>query len=105
MRPRPLLSPSTIRVVWAHVLLFLSELVSLRGAYDQAIAAAQRALTLATAGEAGVLSALANDQPRPDAIALRDCPRVIIVRRSTAIGQARRLAYMARYRGTVATSA
>jgi tetratricopeptide (TPR) repeat protein len=43
-----------------HVLLFLSELVSLRGAYDQAIAAAQRALTLATAGEAGVLSALAN---------------------------------------------
>ena len=34
--------------------------MSLRGAYDQAIAAAQRALTLATAGEDGVLSALAN---------------------------------------------
>jgi tetratricopeptide (TPR) repeat protein len=43
-----------------HVLLFLGGLVSLRGAYDQAIAAAQRALTLATASGDSVLSALAN---------------------------------------------
>jgi tetratricopeptide (TPR) repeat protein len=43
-----------------HVLLFLAELVSLRGAYDQAIAAAQRALRLATAGGDSVLAALAN---------------------------------------------
>jgi tetratricopeptide (TPR) repeat protein len=43
-----------------QVLLFLSQLVSLRGAYDQAIAAAQRALALATASGEGALSAIAN---------------------------------------------
>ena len=43
-----------------QVLLFLAQLVSLRGAYDQAIAAAQRALALATASGEGALSALAN---------------------------------------------
>src|SRR5207245_50277 len=43
-----------------RVLLFLSVHFRSRGAYDQAIAAAQRALALATAGGEVVLGALAN---------------------------------------------
>ena len=44
----------------ARVSLFLSHYFALRGAYDQAIAAAQRALALATAGGDVVLHGLAN---------------------------------------------
>ena len=48
------------RVGWDRSLLFLSIHFYLRGAYDQAIAAAQRALALATASGDVVLHALAN---------------------------------------------
>src|SRR5439155_19070325 len=44
----------------AQVSVFLAGHFSLMGAYDQAIAAGQRALTLSTAGGEGVLHALAN---------------------------------------------
>jgi tetratricopeptide (TPR) repeat protein len=44
----------------AQVLLFLSVHFYFRGTYDQSVTAAQRALALATAGEDGVLHALAN---------------------------------------------
>ena len=46
----------------ARVLLFLSEHCRFMGAYDQASAAAQRALSLATASGAGVLHAQANQR-------------------------------------------
>ena len=59
-RPRPSRRPSTIRVDWDRSLLFLSYHFYIMGAYDQAIAAAQRALALATAGGDVVLHALAN---------------------------------------------
>ena len=49
-RPRPSPRPSTSRVGWDRSLLFLSVHCHLMGAHDQAIAAAQRALALATAG-------------------------------------------------------
>ena len=44
----------------AHISLFLSRNFMIAGAYDQAIAAAQRALALATVGGEAVLQALAN---------------------------------------------
>ncbi len=59
-RPRPLLSPSTTRVGWDRSLRFLSAHFYLMGAHDQTIAAAQRALALATASGDVVLQALAN---------------------------------------------
>ena len=59
-RPRPSRRPSTTRVGWDGSLLFLSVHFRIMGAYDQAIAAAQRALALATAGGDAVLQALAN---------------------------------------------
>ena len=51
---------STTRVGWDRSLLSLSFHFYSRGAHDQAIAAAQRALALATAGGDVVLQALAN---------------------------------------------
>ena len=59
-RPRPSRRPSTTRVGWDRSLLFLSIHFYLMGAYDQTIAAAQRALALATASGDVVLQALAN---------------------------------------------
>ena len=59
-RPRPSRRPSTTLVGWDRSLLFLSNHFYLMGAYDQAIAAAQRALALATASGDVVLQALAN---------------------------------------------
>ena len=59
-RPRPSRRPSTILVGWDRSLLFLSVHFHFMGAYDQAIAAGQRALALATAGGEVVLQALAN---------------------------------------------
>ena len=59
-RPRPSRRPSTTRVGWDRSLLFLSHHFRIMGAYDQAIAAAQRALALATASGDVVLHALAN---------------------------------------------
>ena len=56
-----LLQPSTIRVAWAYRGLSLVHFRNI-GAYDQAIAAAQRALALATASEEGVLHALAHQR-------------------------------------------
>ena len=50
----------TIRRRLGQVSVFLSFHFHLMGAYDQAIAAAQRALALATAGGDVVLQALAN---------------------------------------------
>ena len=59
-RPRPSRWPSTTRVGWDRSLRFLSLHFYRMGAYDQAIAAAQRALALATASGDVVLHALAN---------------------------------------------
>ena len=61
---------------------FCHAISSFMGAYDQAIAAAQRALALATAGGDVVLHALANQLPRPPTR-----PRATIVGRSTASGR------------------
>ena len=66
-----------------QVSVFLSVHFYLMGAYDQAIAAAQRALALATAGGDVVLQALANLLPRHRLPA----PRATIVGRSTASGR------------------
>ena len=59
-RPRPSLRPSTTRVGWDRSCSFCQSISTIMGAYDQAIAAAQRALALATAGGDVVLHALAN---------------------------------------------
>ena len=59
-RPSPSPRPSTTRVGWDRSLVFLSRHFYFMGAYDQAIAAGQRALALATAGGDVVLHALAN---------------------------------------------
>ena len=81
-RPRPSPRPSTTRVDWDRSLRFLSNHFYDMGAYDQAIAAGQRALALATAsGEscparAGEL--LSSAEPTR--------PRATIVGRSTASG-------------------
>ena len=63
-RPSPSPRPSTILVGWGRSLLFLSRHFYFMGAYDQAMAAAQRAFALATAGGDVVLHALANRLPR-----------------------------------------
>ena len=60
-RPRPSPRPSTIRVGWDRSRSFCQSHFYRMGAYDQAIAAAQRALALATASGDVVLHALAND--------------------------------------------
>ena len=52
--------PLTTRVGWDRSRSFCQSISSVRGAYDQAIAAAQRALALATASGEVVLHALAN---------------------------------------------
>ena len=59
-RPRPSRRPLTTLSRLAQVSVFLSIHFYLMGAYDQAIATAQRALALATAGGDVVLHALAN---------------------------------------------
>ena len=60
VRPKPSPWPSTTRVGWDRSLRFLSIAFTGEGAYDQAIAAGQRALALATADGDGVLQAQAN---------------------------------------------
>ena len=59
-RPRPSRRPSTTRVGWDRSRSFCQTISTRMGAYDQAIAAAQRALALATASGDVVLQALAN---------------------------------------------
>ena len=59
-RPRPSPRPSTTRVGWDRSRSFCHTISTIMGAYDQAIAAAQRALALATASGDVVLQALAN---------------------------------------------
>ena len=66
-----------------QVSVFLTVYFCFMGAYDQAIAAAQRALALATASGDVVLHALANLRPRLQPTR----PRATIVGRSTASGQ------------------
>ena len=75
--------PSTIRVGWDRSLPFCRIHFYFRGAHDQAIAAAQRALALATTGGDVVLQALANQYPRHSL----SWPRATIVRRSTVSGR------------------
>ena len=59
-RLRPSLRLSTIRVGWGRSVSFCPSVSRTTDAYDQAIAAAQRALGLATAGGEVVLHAVAN---------------------------------------------
>ena len=80
-RPKPSPRPSTTRVGWHRSRTFCQS-ISRHGRHDQAIAAAQRALALATAGGEVVLQALANHY-----LGIAYQPKASIVGRSTASGR------------------
>ena len=78
-KPKPSPSPSTILIGWARSCSFCHNHFYHEGAYDQAIAAAQRVLAFATASGDIVLHALANHtsasptRPRTDYRRAIDC--------------------------------